>query len=111
VSTTDSAQQPRKQQVASAAAPFHYLSHLENVYQEHQGSQCTGLNWAAYSLDTLKTIAACLGGPFLAGVFEVHLPSISHVYVEQFHSHSAPFVRCVLSVFGQRSQELEWRDA
>ncbi|KAI8774684.1 fanconi-associated nuclease 1 [Biomphalaria glabrata] len=42
---------------------------VEDIYDQHEGSQCIGINWERMrSADVVKEIVSCLGGQLLSGV-------------------------------------------
>lgn len=41
---------------------------LAESWSKHHGTYCRGVNWGKYSLETLQTIAACVGGSGLSAL-------------------------------------------
>ena len=41
---------------------------LAECWSKHHGTYCRGVNWHKYSLETLQTIAACVGGSSLSAL-------------------------------------------
>jgi len=44
---------------------------LAECWSKHHGTYCRGVNWEKYSLETLQTVAACVGGSGLSAFFRL----------------------------------------
>lgn len=44
---------------------------IAECWSKHHGIYCRGVNWEKYSLETLQTIAACVGGSGLSALCQL----------------------------------------